>query len=48
MHLCLESLSDLPILDFYKEQKLLHEINGMKEIDQIFEEIRAIMTSLDA
>jgi len=38
----------LPILDFYKEQKLLHEINGMKEIDQIFEEIRAIMTSLDA
>ena len=37
-----------PILDFYKEQNLLREINGMKEIDQIFEEIRAIMTSLDA
>ena len=37
----------LPILDFYKEQNLLHHINGMLEIDQIFEEIRAIIASLE-
>ena len=38
----------LPILDFYKQQKLLHEINGSAKISQIFEEIRAIIASLDA
>ena len=27
----------LPILNFYKKQNLLHEINGMKKIDQIYE-----------
>ena len=37
----------LPILDFYKEQNLLHHINGMLEIDQIFDEIRAIIASLE-
>ncbi len=37
----------LPILDFYKQQKLLHEINGTAEISQIFEEIRGIIASLD-
>ena len=37
----------LPILDFYKEQNLLHDINGMLEIDQIFDEIRAIIASLE-
>ena len=37
----------LPILDFYKEQNLLHYINGMLEIDQIFEEIRTIIGSLE-
>ena len=37
----------LPILDFYKEQNLLHHINGMGEIDQIFDEIRGIIASLE-
>ena len=37
----------LPILDFYKGQNLLHHINGMLEIDQIFGEIRAIIASLE-
>ena len=37
----------LPILDFYKEQNLLHHINGMLEIDQIFDEIRVIIASLE-
>ena len=36
----------LPILDFYKEQNLLHQINGMADIDQIFKEIQAIISSL--
>ena len=38
----------LPILDFYKEQNLLHEINGMADIDQIFKEIQGIIASLEA
>ena len=38
----------LPILDFYKKQNLLHEINGKEDIDQIFVKIRAIMTPLQA
>ena len=37
----------LPILDFYKDQNLLHQINGIEEIDQIFEKIRGILTSLE-
>ena len=37
----------LPIFDFYKEQNLLHHLNGMLEIEQIFEEIRAIIASLE-
>ena len=38
----------LPLSDFYKEQNLLHQINGMAEIDQIFVEIRSIIASLEA
>jgi adenylate kinase len=38
----------LPILNFYKDQDLLHEINGMNEIDKIFDEIRAIIDPLQA
>ena len=38
----------LPILDFYKKQNLLHEINGMQKIDQISEEICGILASLEA
>ena len=36
-----------PLINFYKEQKLLHEINATMEIDQIFEQIRHIMASLE-
>ena len=38
----------LPILNFYKEQNLLKQINGMNTIDQIFEEIRVILSTLQA
>ena len=37
----------LPILDFYKEKKILHKINGMNEIDAIFVEICDIIASLE-
>ena len=37
----------LPILNFYKEQKLFHQINGMAKIDQIFDEICGIIASLE-
>jgi len=36
----------LPILYYYRSQNLLHEIDGMLEIDEILEEIRAIIHSL--
>ncbi len=38
----------LPILDFYKRQKILYEINGKEEIGEIFRKIRVIITSLQA
>ena len=38
----------LPILNYYKNQKLLYEIDGMNEIHQIFKEISKIMYSLEA
>ena len=38
----------LPVLNFYKKQNLLHQINGMKKIDQIYEEIQGIISSLEA
>ena len=38
----------LPVLDFYKEQNLLHQIDGLAKIDQIFEKIRVIIASLEA
>ena len=37
----------LPILNFYEERNLLHYINGMSEIDQIFDEICHIIASLE-
>ena len=37
----------LPIMDFYREQNLLHKINGMAKIDRIFDEIRGIIASLE-
>jgi len=36
----------LPILDYYQNQKLLTEIDGMKKIDDIYKEIREIIRSL--
>jgi len=41
------SKETLPILDFYKEQKLLHQINGNAKIDDIYKEIRAIISSIE-
>ena len=38
----------LPVLNFYKKQNLLHQINGMKKIDQIYEEIQGIISTLEA
>ena len=38
----------LPILDFYKKQNLLRQINGMMKMDHIFEEIQGIIASLEA
>ena len=37
----------LPILDFYKDQNLLHQINGVAKIDQIFDEICDIIGPLE-
>ena len=39
--------STLPMLEFYKKQKLLHEINGEAEIAPIYEEIKGIIASLE-
>tara|TARA_B100001123_G_scaffold344532_1_gene391582 strand:- start:135 stop:779 length:645 start_codon:yes stop_codon:yes gene_type:complete len=36
----------LPVLDFYKNQNLLSEIDGMKQINAIYGEIREIIHSL--
>ena len=38
----------LPILKFYEQQNLLHEIDGNGEINQIFKEICGIISSLEA
>ena len=35
-----------PIINFYKDKKLVHEINGEGEISSIYEEIRTIITSV--
>ena len=37
----------LPILNFYKEQNLLHKINGMAKIGEISKEIHAIISSIE-
>ena len=38
----------LPILNYYQNQKLLYEIDGMLDISSIYKEIRRIIFSLDA
>ena len=40
-------IKTLPILNYYKKLNLLHEINGMARIDEIFKEISAILASLE-
>ena len=37
----------LPILNFYKELNLLHQINGMAKIHEIYKEIQGIKASLE-
>ena len=37
----------LPILDYYQNQKLLYEIDGMGDISNIYKEIRQIIHSLE-
>ena len=37
----------LPILEFYKKQNILHQINGAGEINQIYKEISGIIASLE-
>ena len=41
------SKETMPILNHYKKQKILYEINGMNEIAQIYKEIQQIMLSLE-
>ena len=36
-----------PIIDYYKDQKILHKIDATREINIIYEEIRGIITSLE-
>lgn len=36
----------LPILNYYQKHNLLHEINGMNKIDEIYKEIQRIIHSL--
>jgi len=36
----------MPIISFYKEKNLLHEINGMDEITHIYEQIYGIISTL--
>ena len=37
----------LPILDYYADQKILYKIDGTRQINQIFDEIRSIFASLE-
>jgi len=38
----------LPILNYYDSKKILHHIDGMKNIDEIYKEICGIITPLEA
>jgi len=38
----------LPILNFYRKQELLHQINGMAKIDDISKEIQGIIASIES
>ena len=41
------SKETLPVLEFYKEQSLLREVNGNGKIDDIYKEIKGIIASLE-
>jgi adenylate kinase len=34
----------LPVIEFYREKGVLHEINGLGSIESIFEEVRKQLT----
>lgn len=40
-------IESMPVLDFYRNENLLHEIDGMADISDIYKEIRGIIDSLD-
>ena len=40
-------IESMPVLDFYRNENLLHEIDGMADIHDIYKEIRVIIDSLD-
>ena len=35
-----------PLLDFYKKQGLLHEVNGIQDIDKVFADIKEILDQI--
>lgn len=35
-----------PLLDFYKKQGLLHEVNGNQDIDKVFDDIKEILDQI--
>jgi len=35
-----------PLLDFYKKQGLLHEVNGNQDIDKVFADIKEILDQI--
>lgn len=35
-----------PLLDFYKEKGILHEVNGNQDIDKVFADIKAILDQI--
>ncbi|TXJ89397.1 adenylate kinase, partial [Lactiplantibacillus plantarum] len=35
-----------PLLDYYKENGLLHEVDGNQDIDKVFADIKAILDNL--
>jgi len=35
-----------PLLDFYKKQDLLHEVNGNQDIDKVFADIKEILDQI--
>ena len=35
-----------PLIDFYKEQNILYNINGDQDLDQVFKEIIQVLDNL--